>query len=417
MDIKTLFPIMKTVNAIALAALCLLFLQCNKDNPAPRGIDFKCVDNPGVCDLTAANGNFAIDLFRQVNSEEPADKNIFISPFSISTALAMTVNGAAGQTRDDMRHTLRTDGLSLENTNISYKTLLHTLPLLDPATKLKLANSIWPKKDYPVLNSFLQTNTAYFNSEILPADFSDPAVIDEVNGWVETHTDGLIKKTLTELDPDVVMLLINAIYFKGTWRTEFEAAKTKAADFFTGAGPVSVQMMHTPESDFPYLANDLFQAVDLPYGDSVYSMSVFLPNEGHNVSEIIDALQPDTWTQWLGAFKTRSVELFLPKFKLEYGKKLKPTLSDMGMGLAFSDGADFSNMVSSSVKIDDVIHKAFVEVDEKGTEAAAVTVVVIVETSVPFVPVVNVNRPFLFVIRDNKTNSILFMGKVVNPGA
>ena len=410
---------MKARPIFLLLALTSFFCQCKKENPtSPNTVDFSCADHPAVCALTAANGNFAINVFKQINGEEPAEKNIFISPFSISTALTMTTNGAAGPTLNEMQNTLQIAGLGLAEVNTAYKTLLNTLPLLDAATKLKLANSIWHQTNYPVVSSFLQTNSNYYNSEILPVNFREPAVVGQVNSWVENRTDGLIKEAITELDPSTVMLLINAIYFKGAWRTKFEAANTENADFFTLAGTEQVQMMHIPASNFPYFSNDLFQAIDLPYGDSIYSMSVFLPKAGHDVNEVVAALNGGTWAQWLNAFQPQAVELFLPKFKMAYGKKLKRPLLDMGMGLAFSDAADFSSMIQDGgVKIGEVIHKSFVEVDEKGTEAAAVTVVEIINTSVPIVPVIEANRPFLFVIRDNKTNSILFMGKMMNPNA
>ncbi|MBK8489862.1 MAG: serpin family protein [Saprospirales bacterium] len=403
-----------TLLPFLLIALTLLAFQCKKDNPAlPDGINFSCDDNPTTCELTDANGDFAINLFKQLNTEEP-DDNIFFSPFSISTALTMTANGANGQTLDDMRNTLQIAGLDMPAVNESYKQLLEVIPGLDPQTKVKLANSIWPKIDYPVLESFLELNSNYFNSEVIPVDFKAPGVIDQVNGWIEDHTDGLLKETLKQLPPDVVMLLINAIYFKGTWQTEFEPDNTQPANFYTANGPVEVDMMHIPESDFPYFTNDLFQAIDLPYGDSIFSMSVFLPTEGHSVGDVIDALNPDSWDQWTNAFFTQPVSLYLPKFKMEYKKELKRTLSDMGMEVAFTGFADFGKMIDGGgVMIDDVIHHAFVEVDEKGTEAAAVTVVIIVETSAGSVPIMNINKPFVFVIRDNKTNSILFMGKVM----
>jgi serpin B len=404
---------------LTILAFIVILLQCKKsDNlPSQQAADFSCEDSPVTCDLTASNGLFAIDLFKKV-AEQKQEGNIFLSPFSISTALTMTVNGAKGQTYDDMNNTLKNKGMSQQSVNESYQQLLEVLPALDPKTKLKLANSIWPKLDYPVLQSFLDLNRQYFNSEVKPVDFKNPGVIAEVNKWVEKNTDGLIKETLKELPPDVVMLLINAIYFKGTWKTEFDPKDTHEAMFYTSTDSVTVDMMHIQESDFAYFQTDLFQAIDLPYGDSIFSMSIFLPKEGHNVNEVIAELTPSNWDNWLSSFQPRPVELFLPKFKMEYEIKLKRTLSDMGMEIAFSDAADFSNMIGGGgVKIDEVIHKAFVEVNEEGTEAAAVTVVIIIETSAGSKTTVNVNRPFVFVIRDNKTNSILFMGKVVNPNA
>ena len=403
---------------LALLAVTAILLQCKKsddEKPKQNPAEFSCEDSPVTCDLTASNGLFAIDLFKKMQEEEP-DGNIFISPFSISTALTMTANGANGPTLDAMRNSLRITGLSMASVNDSYQQLLEVLPALDPLTKLKLANSIWPKKDYPVLPSFLSLNADYFNSEVIPVDFKDPAVIQQVNDWVENNTDGLIKETLQELPADVVMLLINAIYFKGAWKTEFDPENTHQAEFYAPNDTVTVDMMHIPVNDFAYFQTDLFQAIDLPYGDSIFSMSIFLPNAGHEVSEVIAELTPANWDLWISSFQTKPVELFLPKFKLEYEKKLKRTLSGMGMEVAFSDLADFTNMIDGGgVKIDEVIHKAFVEVNEQGTEAAAVTVVVIIENSASITPTVNVNRPFLFVIRDNKTNSILFMGKVLNP--
>jgi len=401
---------------LILLSISLLSSQCEKkDLPGP-GVEFSCDDNPATCELTSANGDFAIALFKQLNGEEP-DNNIFVSPFSISTALTMTLNGASGQTFDEMRNTLKIGDLEMLSVNESYKQLLEVLPALDPLTKLKLANSIWPKLDYPVLESFLEINSAYFNSEIIPVDFKDPNVIAKVNKWVEDNTDGLIKETLNSLPPDVVMLLINAIYFKGTWLTEFDPDDTYEADFYLeGGGTSDVDMMHIEESDFPYFQTDLFQAIDLPYGDSIYSMTVLLPKEGHTVAEIIEEMSPETWDQWLASFNTGPVQLYLPRFKMEYDKKLKRTLSDMGMPVAFTGFADFTKMIDGGgVMIDEVIHKAFVEVNEEGTEAAAVTVVIIVETSAGSTPTFKADHPFIFVIRDNKTNSILFMGKMMNP--
>lgn len=406
---------------VAFLLLPLIFIQCEKENiNLPEGVDFTCADAPTVCDLTAANGDFAIAFFKQLNSEEESDKNIFVSPFSISTALSMTTNGAAGQTLDDMRNALKIGELPMAQVNTDYKTLLEVLPKLDPQTKLKLAQSIWPQTDYPVLNEFLKLNESYYASEVHPIDFRADlhGAIEKVNLWVSDNTDGLIEDALSELPGNVVMLLINAIYFKGTWKAKFDPELTSPMPFFAPGGATEVDMMHLPEGSFPYFENDLFQAVDLPYSDSIFSMTVFLPKEGKDVEAVISELSPENYELWLSKFSNQNLDLYLPKFKMEYGAKLKRTLSDMGMGLAFSDAADFSKMIDGGgVKIDDVIHKAFVEVNEEGTEAAAVTVVVIIETSAQFPTLFKADHPFFFVIRDNKTNSILFMGKVMNPKA
>ncbi|WP_020535450.1 serpin family protein [Lewinella cohaerens] len=404
---------------LVLVTFSIACFQCEKNNTPPNPtppIDFDCADHPSVCELTAANGHFAIDLFKTIHAQDTEDANVFISPFSISTALSMTMNGANGQTLTDMQTALRTGTISLSQINEAYQTLLDVLPQLDPATRLKIANSIWHQNDYPVLPAFLATNTDYYASEVLPVDFREAEIVDEVNAWIENNTEGLITGALGELPSNVVMLLINAIYFQGSWQTEFDPEDTQLAEFTSPNGPVDVEMMHIGESSFRYTSNELFQAIDLPYGDSIYSMSIFLPREGHNLEEVITEFSPENWETWQTQMAPSDVELFLPKFKLEYEIKLKSVLSMMGMDEAFSDRADFSQMINGDgVKIDDVIHKAFVEVNEEGTEAAAVTVVVIVNTSVPIIPVFRADQPFVFVIHDNKTKSILFMGKVTDP--
>ena len=401
-----------------LSISCLL--QCNEDLPGPNpgpSADFDCADEPKACELTAANGNFAIDIFQTISEQEADDANMFISPFSISTALSMTLNGANGQTFREMQDALRTGALSLEEINLAYQTLLEVLPQLDPSTQLKIANSIWHQNDYPVREEFLDVNRDYYASEVLSVDFGQEEIIDEVNAWVAENTNDLITEAIAELPSGVVMLLINAIYFRGSWQTEFDPDNTFTADFYSPNGPTPTELMHLPEASIRYFENEFFQAVDLPYGDSIYSMSVFLPKTDYTVQDVVNQLSPSSWDSWLEQFTDTNIELMLPKFSMEYDIKLKGTLPTMGMPLAFSDLADFSQMIEGGgVKIDDVIHKAFIEVNEEGTEAAAVTVVVVVETSAPLLPQFRADRPFFFVIHDNKTNSILFMGRLMEPG-
>jgi serpin B len=412
----TLFP--KFLLSTLLLGL-LSWSACEKDIPDPPDptVNFSCTETPDACALSTANGHFAIDLWQQLTADEAADQNIFISPFSISTALTMTLNGADGDTYEQMQTVLRTEIFTREVRNEAFQTLLTTLPYLDPHVQLELANSIWPREDYPVRAAFLQENETYFNSEVIPISFADmPAVISQVNNWIADKTNGLIEDALTELPSNVVMLLINAIYFQGDWQVAFDPEDTYPAEFQSAAGPQNVDMMHLPEVSMPYFETDRFQAVDLAYGDSIFSMSVFVPKPGYDVHDISAQLTAENWATWTSSFVPTDIELSIPKFKMEYEVKLKKSLVTMGMGTAFSDAADFSKLVEGGgVKIDEVIHKAFVEVNEAGTEAAAVTVVIIVETSVPQIPVVKADRPFLFVIRDNQTNSILFMGRLSDP--
>ncbi|MEL6658497.1 MAG: serpin family protein [Bacteroidota bacterium] len=409
---KSIFPL-----SLFVCILCLF--QCNEDLPGPNpgpAVDFDCNEEPKACELTSANGNFAIDLYKTISGNEADDANIFISPFSISTALSMTMNGANGETLSEMQDALRVAGVSLEELNEAYQILLDVLPQLDPETQLKIANSIWHQEDYPVRPEFLDVNQEFYSSEVVPVDFAQSGVIDDVNAWVAENTNDLITEALSELPAGVVMLLINAIYFQGSWQTQFDAENTVSAEFNTPNGPVQAELMHQPETNMRYFETERFQAVDLPYGDSIFSMSVFLPKEGFEVQDVVSELSAENWANWLTQFTSTNIELLLPKFEMEYEIKLKGTLPTMGMPTAFTDFADFSQMIQGGgVKIDDVIHKAFIEVDEEGTEAAAVTVVVVVETSAPQYPVFKADHPFFFVIHDNKTNSILFMGQLMNP--
>ncbi len=409
----------KSIFLLLLLACVFCLFQCNEDLPGPAPgppAEFDCNEAPKTCELTAANGNFAIDLYKTISANEAQDANIFISPFSICTALSMTMNGANGETLTEMKDALRVAGVSMTELNEAYHILLDVLPRLDPETQLKIANSIWHQESYHVRPEFLDVNREFFNSEVIPTDFAQASVIDDVNAWVAENTNDLITEALNQLPSGVVMLLINAIYFQGSWQTQFDAANTVTATFNSPSGPVQAELMHQPETNMRYFENERFQAVDLPYGDSIYSMSVFLPKEGFGVADIVGELSAESWENWLTQFTPTNIELLLPKFEMEYEIKLKGTLPTMGMPLAFTDFADFSQMIEGGgVKIDDVIHKAFIEVDEEGTEAAAVTVVVVVETSAPQYPTFKADHPFFFVIHDNKTNSILFMGQLMNP--
>lgn len=396
-----------------------MLFQCERstDLPAPNtSTDFNCTDYPDVCELTEANSDFAITVFKAVDQAAAAEENLFISPLSISIALSMTMNGANGETLSEMLTSLRLDGKSLTDINESYKVLLEVLPNLDEQVVLKLANSIWYQNNYPVIPAFLDVNSMNFSSEVIPTDFAADleGAIVEVNDWIETNTDGLIKDAISTLPGNVVMLLINAIYFKGSWQHEFDPELTYPTQFDAPSGSQTVEMMRHQEIELPYFENEMIQAVDVAYGDSIYSMSIFLPKEGYNIDDLMYVLRPESYQEWLSLLTPTTIELELPKFKIEYGTKLKPVLKTLGMEEAFSFRADFSQLVEGGgVKIDEVIHKAFIEVDEKGTEAAAVTIVILAENA-SFSTNFRADHPFVFVIRDRKTNSILFTGKLMS---
>ncbi len=409
---------MRTLPIIGLMAV-LFFTHCQtSDLPNPQApVNYGCVENPVACELVSANNEFGFNLFQRLHEESPND-NIFISPLSISTALSMTLNGAAGETREGMKNTLAYNDLSIDDINNAYQYVLTALPLLDNHVQMYPANSIWYEKTFPVKVPFLNTNQTYFDSEINPLDFKDPNSVDILNGWVNDKTKGKIPTIIDEISPDAIMYLINAIYFKGDWRKQFDEDKTITGDFYKADGTtVPVKLMnYGGETDMRYFENDKIQAVDLPYGDSVFSMSLLLPKENYSLDQLINDLKAGAWNDWQDDFNNQQVVLHMPRFKMEYEKVLNDHMIAMGMDLAFrSDAADFSNIADANLYISLVKHKSFVEVNEKGAEAAAVTIVGIEVTSVPQYVSVTFNRPFVFLIRENKSNGVLFAGKMMEP--
>lgn len=369
--------------------------------------------------LVSSDNRFGIKIFKQIAASQP-DSNIFISPLSISLALGMTLNGALDETRQAMEQTLELQGLSQQEINEAYLTLIELLMQLDPAVIFQIANSIWYRLGIDVKQSFLDVNRHYFKARIEGLDFDNPSSVDVINQWVNDQTNGRIKKIINQINPEDLMYLINAIYFKGDWTYLFNKDLTQTANFYGLAGSVyPCQLMHQ-ENEFLYLQNDDFQAVDLPYGNGAFRMAIFLPLTGRNLSELIASLTNEKLNEWLHSFVSCPGIVEFPKIKLEYKLELKQVLSQLGMNIAFDpDRANFKNIYEGpeNAYISRVFHKTFVQIDEEGTEAAAVTVVVISSTSVGgnngFY--MRVDRPYFFVLHDTHSNTILFIGQIVQP--
>jgi serine protease inhibitor len=364
--------------------------------------------------LVASDNKFGLRLFREIVSRE-GNKNVFVSPLSVAMALGMTYNGANGTTQEAMQNTLELQGMSLEEVNKSYRSVIDLLRGLDPKVTFQIANSIWYRQGFEVESNFLDLNTTYFDAIVRALDFDDPAAIVTINDWVDENTHGKIDKILDKIPDETVMYLIDAIYFKGTWKLRFDPEKTTAQPFHLPDGSVkSCQMMAMPETDISYLATREFSAVDLKYGDGDYSMTILLPNWDMTVDSVVAQLTDENWQSWLGEFRLQNWALQIPKFEIEYEKSLKGVLGALGMGIAFTDSADFRGINrAGNLLITEVKHKTYVKVDEEGTEAAAVTSVEVGFTSGPMS--LTVDRPFLFVIHENHSGTILFMGKIVDP--
>lgn len=376
-------------------------------------------------DLAGASNRFGFRLFQEVVTNDGGDGNVFISPLSVSYALAMTLNGAVGKTRDDIISTLELKDLSAGDISESYKNLTSLLTGLDPSVTFEIANSIWYRSGLPVSRDFIKTNRDNFGAQVRDLDFSAPSAADIINKWVNDNTKGKIENIINPpIDPSSIMFLINAIYFKGTWATQFEPAATRDHPFYPAEGKeVKCRMMFNTEK-FDYFENDLFQAISLPYGKKGFDMMVFLPRSSSTLGDLIDRLDDQNWAIWeKGYFKTK-VELGLPRFKFQYDVTMNKMLKAMGMEIAF-DGqkADFGKMIETdaipgqNIFIDRVKHKTFLQVDEEGTEAAAVTSVTMALTSaMPApIPVMIIDRPFLFAIRERNSGSIVFIGQVTDP--
>jgi serpin B len=363
--------------------------------------------------ISQDNG-FAFDLLKNTITSS-GETNVFISPLSVSIALGMTWNGANGATKTEMETALKMSGMSVSDINGYYQVMQSTLPGIDPTTKLSIANSLWYKTGFVVKPDFLKVNSDYFNAYIKEMDFSQAWALDTINNWCAKKTNNLIQKPLSEIPTYAVMYLVNAIYFKGIWRKHFETKNTTEANFTNELGnQVKVNMMYQKDT-FAYAQDNYAQYLDLPYGNKAFNMTVILPNDGKSTTDVLNQLTPDTWSNTLQSMTSRVTELYLPRFSNQNLFSLVKPLESMGMNLAFSGYADFSNISNADLQISNVIHSTYVAVTEEGTEAAAVTLVEIAETTsaYPLPPVIfKVNKPFVFVIREKSTGVILFIGEM-----
>ena len=371
-----------------------------------------------TAELIKAENVFGFELFQKIYSTETEYENIMVSPLSVSLALAMTYNGANGETKTAMEETLKVYGLTPDEINLSYFELVNALKSLDEKVLLEIANAIFYRNNFNVEDEFITTNQNFYNAEIDALNFNSPEALNTINSWVAEKTHNKIKSILKEIKPSHVMFLLNAIYFKGIWKNEFDKENTHDLPFYTNdVNSVNVPTMIKTDA-VSYTSNNLFSAVQLPYGKGNYNMYVFLPHQEFGVQDIVDELDEENWSAWIDAFgEEQDVNIQIPRLKYKYEIKLNEVLSEMGMGIAFGGGADFTGINNEGgLYIDYVKHKTFVEVNEEGTEAAAVTVVAVNKLSAgPQNILFIVNRPFLYAITEKSTGAVLFLGTVKNP--
>ena len=365
----------------------------------------------------SSSTNFALKLFSAAPNK--ANENVLVSPFSAFAALSMTLNGASGMTRQQMAGVLGINAGAVDELNQKNKALFAALNA-NKDVRLEIANAIYADSRTPFEKSFIELCRNFYGAEVHNADFADPATVKAINSWCETKTHGKIDKILDQLTPLEKMVLLNAIYFKGTWLHQFTKAFTKDDKFTLGSGEqIPVKMMHQLQDCLYYKGNN-FAAVSLPYVGQQQSMFIFLPDHKVDLAALQAGLTQDNWTNWMQAFRMADIDLSVPRFKISYSARLNDALASMGMPDAFVEGsADFSNMIKQPTLVSRVLQKTYMDVNEEGTEAAAVTAVVMATRCAVMrpEPVVEfrVDRPFIAAIVDNQSKEILFIGTIVKP--
>lgn len=370
--------------------------------------------------IVQANNKFGLMLYQELLKSEKRNGNKVISPLSIETALVMTYNGADAETKMAMEDVLRIKGLTLQDINMGNEVLKYVLEHADPSVVLSIANSLWAKEGKEFHKTFLDNNRTYYDAELTSLDLTAPGTPDQINKWVKEKTNGKIEKIVEgPIDPLTVLFLINAIYFKGEWARPFQENATSDGEFVIPDGSTIQVPMMSQSGEFEYKAGEGYQAVRMPYGKGTIRMVIYLPTiESPGLGKMMSVLlsDPDQLTK---GFHLEDGQLRMPRFKSEYSVSLNDALKALGMEVAFdSERANFGNMASipPNLYISNVQHKTFIEVNEQGTKAAAVTSVEVRAESATQPFTMDVNRPFFFTIEEGSTGTMLFMGCMENPG-
>ncbi len=396
-----------------MAGFVLLGIGCTDSTLAPD-----TQNQTGQLKVPAAfadqTNRFAFDFAKRISQKEGAATNTFVSPLSLHMALGMILNGANGQTAQEIQKTLNLDAQTLSEANATYQNLIENLPTVDPRVTLALANSVWSRNTFPVEPSFQNLLKQSFRAEIQAEDFTSPATVGKINGWASQKTNGRIPKVIDQISDQDVLFLMNALYFKGDWKTEFKPDQTIDAPFtLTSGGQRTVRMMRL-NTTLRRAFKPTYTAFELPYGAGNYAMTVLLPSQNTSADALIQSLNGASWTSLQSELTSGTIDIGLPKFTLSYEIKLNDVLTAMGMPTAFTDRADFTKInANGGLLLSFVKQNTFVAVDEKGTEAAAVTTGGISVTSAPLSYLCD--RPFVFVIHEKTSGTVLFVGKIADP--
>ena len=368
-------------------------------------------------DLAKPYADFGFDVLRDLTSDHAKD-NVFISPYSIAVSLAMLSNGAKGTTRDAILKTIHSEEQSSESFNAANQNLIQEINKTN-AVQLAVANGLWIERSATLNPKFMQVLQSFYSAEAQNVDFRSPASAEKINAWVAQHTNGRIPKIVDRLDPLTLALLTNAITFKGKWSLPFNPAQTKPHDFKTAQQTRKVPMMQN-SAEYSYANDSSAESVRLPYADGTFAMYVVLPHDPNALRAFVREMTAEKFSVQIAQLRQRKGTIELPRFSLTYDTALNATLSKLGMGIAFRNGADFSGIAQrpAQLRISDVKHASFLKVDEEGTEAAAATSIGIRATAVrPSFPPFHmiVDHPFFLAIRDERSGQILFMGVINEP--
>jgi serpin B len=413
--------IMKASSMLTLLISVTLFLNSGcESNVAPSDEDLNQDEiKQAAGKLVEADQSFSLEMFREVVKQDETE-NIFISPLSISMALGMTLNGAKGETYEEIQQTLNFENLEMQEINEGYHQLIEDITNADPDVQAEIANSVWNKEGFKINDAFRNALQTYFEAEARELDFTDPESVDIINGWIADKTHDKITGMLDEIPPSAVMYLINAVYFNGSWKYEFDPEETKQRTFYLENGDnVEVDMM-SQRNTYAHYQSDEVQMVDVPYGDSLFTMTLMMPTDADTPLDefIVSELTQENLQNWYSNLSTEEVDLILPKVELEYKVTLNEMLKALGMNAAFTDGADFSGInTDPSLQISRILHQTYLKMDEVGTEAAGVTIIEFVITSINpnTKPVYRFDRPYVMILREQSTGAILFVGKIMNP--
>jgi len=391
--------------------MAILMVACNKTEPVVEQAEFL---EPKSAEVIQQTAQFNWDIFNQVNAVAEKGENVVISPISITQALGMAINGATGNNLNEMLALFGLD--SRVGLNGAFQNIRAVLASADPKVAMQISNSAWYRQGFHIKQPFKDALHQYYQATASAIDFDNATEAKAtMNAWVSDATKGKIPEIVSEINRDHVLFLINAVYFKGEWTSRFNRDLTTKRPFYL-SNDIEVQVdMMNQVGDFDFSSYNNFTATRLPYGNGVFSMTVILPPPGSTADDIVHALADGLWTNLANSRLVKKVNLFLPRFKTEVATDLIAPLQALGMKSAFYDETGFHEIANDKIVISDVKHKTFIEVDEKGTEAAAATSIGFQVTSMPMVYDFVVNRPFVFVISESSTGAILFAGKIENP--